>query len=397
MWFVWWTGVLSHLFVVWVQMRVQSTSKSPGNTLRIGLDASPLSFPPSGVRAYVEALIEAFRSGDAAIDLALLRPSRASTGALGRLTRLDWDTRGIARAARRSRVDLLHMTRFAAPRSIDRPLVVTVHDVIPLQVPEYRASLAARVQSGLARRTVPAATRIIVPSRFTAGEVATVLGVPIEHIDVIPMGVFIPPPDDAPPPFPWPYLLHAGGFDVRKNLPVLVRAFHLALPYLDPSWRLVLLGAPHTGNPVVYPPIWPEIERLGLTERVIMTGRVSETEKHALYRHATIVTAPSLSEGFGLPILEAMGHGIPVIASNRTSHPEVAGDAAVLVEPAEEEFAEAILRLADDSALRAELADRGRRRAAEFPWSRTAARTIETYLAALSDRTRPVVSPGNHR
>jgi len=360
-------------------------SERQENLVKIGLDVVPLSYPPSGVRVYVEALIDAFRFCDAGVDLAPLAPLSGLIRGSNRLARLDWDLRTIASAARNARVDLLHMTRFAAPLRCDRPFVVTVHDLIPLQLPEYRASRPARIQADLARRTVPRATRIIVPSRYVAHQVTTMLGIPPERVDVIPMGVAIPVRSGALPSVSGPYVLHTGGFDVRKNLPVLLRAFARALPELAPDWRLVLLGAPHSGNPAVYPPVWPEIERLRLTDRVVVTGRVGEREKHALYQHATLVVAPSLNEGFGLPILEAMAHGIPVIASQRTSHPEVAGDAAILVQPEEEALAGALVSLADDPGLRADLSRRGLRRAAEFSWSRTAASTLATYRAVLQE------------
>lgn len=352
-------------------------------SIRIGLDVVPLSYPPSGVRAYVEALIDAFRSRDAGMQLVPLAPRRGLTGSSNRLARLTWDLHGVAESAKASEVDLLHMTRFAAPRSIDRPLVVTVHDLIPLQLPEYRASLPSRIQSDLASRMVSSADRIIVPSQFVAGEVRALLDIPDERIDVIPMGVALPDPSAPLPRFHGPYVLHAGGFDARKNLSTLVRSFAQAQPEMGADWRLVLLGAPHTGNPTVYPPIGPEIDRLGLTDRVILTGRVSETDKLALYRHAAIAVAPSLSEGFGLPILEAMAYGVPVIASNRTSHPEVAGDAALLIEPTVEALADSMFRLAAEGALRSELSTRGRARAEQFPWSKTAALTAETYQKVL--------------
>lgn len=347
-----------------------------------------MSYPPSGVRAYVNALIDAFRSDDAGIELVPLAPLSGLTRNSSRLARLGWDLFGVADSARASRADLLHMTRFAAPRSVSRPLVVTVHDLIPLQLPEYRASLPSRVQSGAARRTVVRASRIIVPSRFVADEVTEMLGVESERIDVIPMGVSMPAKSDAPALFSGPYLLHAGGFDARKNLTTLIQAFAQALPSLGADWRLILLGAPHTANSVVYPPLQPEIERLGLQHRVIMTGRVSEAEKHALYHHAAIAVAPSLSEGFGLPILEAMADGVPVVASNRTSHPEVAGDAAILVEPTIDDLAGALVRLAGDSALRTDLRTRGLQHAAQFPWDRTARLTAETYRKALLQSSR---------
>jgi glycosyltransferase involved in cell wall biosynthesis len=276
------------------------------------------------------------------------------------------------------------MTRFAAPRRIDRPVVVTVHDLIPLQLPEYRASAPARLQIELARRSVPHANRVIVPSRYVAGVVEELLGIDLARIDVIPMGVPAVVDSAAPPSISGSYLIHAGGFDARKNLTALLRAFARASRELGTGWRLVLVGAPHTGNAAVYPPVWPVIEEVGLQDRVVLTGRVSEAEKQSLYRHASIAVNPSLSEGFGLPILEAMAHGVPVLASDRTSHPEIAGDAALLVEPSVDALADGILRLASNQDLRNDLAARGRVRAAEFPWSRTAHSTIETYRRALN-------------
>ncbi len=114
------------------------------------------------------------------------------TRSSNRLARMGWDMRGVAGSATAAGVDLLHMTRFAAPLRFDGPLVVTVHDLIPLQLPEYRASRPARIQSELARRTVPRATRIIVPSAYVAGVVEELLGIDHDRIDVIPMGVGSP-------------------------------------------------------------------------------------------------------------------------------------------------------------------------------------------------------------
>ncbi len=366
-----------------IQVDRAERSQPMEETVKVGLDVVPLSYPPSGVRAYVQALIDAFRSRDSGIEVAPLAPLSGLTRSSSRFSRLSWDVRGIAGSAGTARVDLLHMTRFAAPRAIDRPFVVTVHDLISLQLTEYRASLPSRIQSELARRTVRSANRIIVPSRFVADEVSATLEIPDERIDVIPMGVELPSDVQNDPPIAGPYIVHAGGFDARKNLAELIRAFSIAAKQIGDDWRLVLLGAPHTGNTIVYPPLGPVIERSGLSDRIVLAGRVSEAEKHAWYRHADIAVAPSLSEGFGLPILEAMAHGIPVLASNRTSHPEVAGEAALLVEPSAEELAAGLIRLAAGGELRADLAMRGRGRAALFPWSRTARLTAESYRKAL--------------
>jgi len=352
--------------------------------LKIGLDVVPMSYPYSGVRAYVEALIDAFRKRDPGIEMVPIAFPSGLTRTSSRLSRMLWDLYGLAQSANNAGVDLLHITRFAAPRGFDGPMVVTVHDLIPLQLREYRSSPQARVQSELARRTVPHATRVIVPSLYVAGAVADLLDVDRRRIDVIPMGVTLPPDGDLPRFVSGPYILHTGGFDARKNLPTLLRAFAGAARELGPDWHLVLVGAAHSGNATVYPPIEPVIEELKLRDRVVLTGRVSERDKHALYQHATMAANPSLSEGFGLPILEAMSHGVPVIASNRTSHPEVAGDAALLVEPTADALADAMVRLAGNDALRTVLSNKGRARAREFSWSRTAEATIETYRRALA-------------
>jgi glycosyltransferase involved in cell wall biosynthesis len=224
---------------------------------------------------------------------------------------------------------------------------------------------------------------VIVPSEYVANAVNDLLRIDPARIDVIPMGVGVSMDRDGPRPFSGPYILHTGGFDVRKNVPTLMLAFARAIRELGPEWRLILVGAPHSRNQLIYPPIDPLIADLGLQHRVVRTGQIGEREKHALYRHASMSVNPSLSEGFGLPILEAMAHGVPVIASNRTSHPEVAGDAALLVEPTVDALADAIQRLATDEPLRAELATKGRDRSALFPWSRTAQATLETYRRAL--------------
>lgn len=356
------------------------------NGLKIALDVAPMRYPYSGVRTYVEALIAGYRNRDAGIEITPLAPPYGLTRLTSRVRGLGWDFEGMADSAMDASVDVLHVTRFAAPRSSAVPLVVTVHDLIPLVLPEYRASKGAVMQSELAKCHVPHANRIIVPSRHVALDVEKLLGVDPERIDVIPMGVAVPGEASLPRVVTGPYLVHTGGFDARKNLPMLLRAFARAAPQLGPEWRLVLVGAPHSGNPTVYPPIWPTIDEMGLQKRVLLTGRISEREKHAIYRHARMAVNPSRSEGFGLPILEAMAHGVPVIASNLTSHPEVAGNAAVLIDATVDSFSDAILRLATDEALCADLSCKGRARAALFSWPRTAHATIAAYRRAVMDQ-----------
>jgi len=307
-----------------------------------------------------------------------------------------WDFNGVARAARGAGLDLLHVPHFGAPLRPGLPLVVTVHDVIPFVLPAYRATRAARWRLAIMRRTVMAARLILTPSHFSAGEIERVLGIAADRIRVTPEAASTehrPAPDPA---VALPenvarrfgirgrYLFNVGGLDARKNLPVLLDAFARTLQHLTEPVQLVIAGAAHTGNPHVFPPLAPVIDRLGLREHVVMTGFVSATEKLALHLAASLYVTPSLYEGFGLTPLEAMACGIPVIAANRTSLPEVIGDAGVLVEPEPAAFAAAMTGLLNDPGRATELRRRGLARAATFSWGETARLTIDAYEEAMT-------------
>jgi glycosyltransferase involved in cell wall biosynthesis len=179
------------------------------------------------------------------------------------------------------------------------------------------------------------------------------------------------------------YIFNVGGLDVRKNLPVLLEAFARARPQLSEPVHLVIAGSAHSGNPAVFPPLESVIQRLGLSEHVILPGRVSEEEKIALYQGADLYVTPSLYEGFGLTALEAMASGVPVIAANRTSLPEVVGDAGLLAEPEPDALAEAMARVLTSPALADDLRQRGLIRSSQFSWRKTAELTIAAYHEAL--------------
>jgi glycosyltransferase involved in cell wall biosynthesis len=187
------------------------------------------------------------------------------------------------------------------------------------------------------------------------------------------------------------YVFNVGGFDVRKNLPVLLEAFARVRTRLDESLQLVIAGAPHSDNPAVFPSLAPVIQRLGIERAVILPGRISEEEKVALYQGAALYATPSLYEGFGLTALEAMACGVPTVAANRTSLPEVVGDGGLLVEPDAEAFAAAMFDILTNPARALELSANGMARAAAFTWQRTAQLTLAAYrevVAAESATTR---------
>jgi glycosyltransferase involved in cell wall biosynthesis len=180
-----------------------------------------------------------------------------------------------------------------------------------------------------------------------------------------------------------PFVLNVGGFDTRKRLPQLVRGFAATLPALEEEYDLVIVGRPHTANPRLYPPLEPLIGELGVAERVRLVGFVSEEDKRDFYRAAEVFVFASEYEGFGFNPLEAMACGAPVICSNRTSLPEIVGDAGLLVEPEPDAIAEALVSALSSPDLRADLSLRGLERAKQFSWARCAELTIAAYREVL--------------
>ncbi len=379
----------------------------PVEALRVLIDGSFVAQPRTGSGQYTIALWREL-SARTDLDIRLGLPDWVSAelpgrerfcrvsprrGMPGKLGKLWWELRGLPELAAQLRPQLVHIPYFAAPLQITGTLVVTVHDVIPLVLPEYRASAAMRLYTSFMRRTVRRAALVLTDSHWSRQDIVQVLGYPAERIKVVPLGVesrFRPAEDSEQLralAVRWgirgPVILNLGGFDVRKNLPLLVRAFARAVPELPEGTVLVIPGKPHARNARLYPPLEHLVRSLGLERRVVFPGPVDEDEKVLWYQLASVYAYPSSYEGFGLSPLEAMACGTPVIAARRTSLPEVVGDAGLLVEPDEEEFAGALVRLLHDAELQRTLRARGLERARLFTWQRTAAETLAAYHEAI--------------
>lgn len=380
--------------------------------MRVAIEGSFLHLPPSGTGTYLRHLVAALRDLDPALDVELLEPAwprdqpatPSGSGPIARLgavrhdrrvRRAAWDMVGIATGARRAEPDLLHVPHFSAPPWSPCPVVVTIHDAIPLLWPEYRASRAMRVNLAIAWRTVRRARLVLTPSAAAADDIERVLGIPRRRIRVTPeaAGAEYRPAQNVEEArrtarrfgVTERYVFNVGGLDARKNLPVLLEAFARALPRLDEPARLVIAGAAHSGNPVIFPPLEPVIARLGLEHAVVLPGRIDEDDKIALYQGASLYATPSLYEGFGLTVLEAMACGVPTIAADRASLPEVVGDGGLLVEPEPEALAEAMVDVLNSPERAADLRRRGLARAAQFSWRRTAELTRDAYRAAIAN------------
>ena len=300
--------------------------------------------------------------------------------------------------ARRADIELLHSFASTAPAWGRFTRVVTIHDLIYRVVPEAHPglrSLGMRVLVPLAARR---SDRIIVDAASTQADLGRFLGVPADKVDVIPLGLGTPPSVDPLGEVEIRRWLHAGERAIvlsvsaklaHKNLMRLIGALSL----LDPAARpvLVLPGypTPHETH------LRAQAIRLGVEPDVRFLGWVSAEQLEGLYAAASGVVLPSLAEGFGLPVLEAMARGVPVACSGRGSLAEVAGQAALLFDPeSEPAIARAIARLIDDRDEAQRLATLGRERAAQFSWRHTAAGTLASYRRAQARaraRRRPLL------
>lgn len=263
---------------------------------------------------------------------------------------------------------LFHGMNQRLPRMGWKKQIATFHDLFVMtheySTPEFRARFSEQ-----ARHAADHADLIIAVSRFTAGQVIELLGVKEERVRVIPHGVRMPAESGVGREN---IVLCVGSIQKRKNTARLVRAFR-AMPA---GWRLVLAGGSGFGAEEAM----REIEQRPRRADIEVLGHVSAGRLAELYASARIFAFPSVDEGFGIPILEAMANRVPVVSSNRSAMPEVCGDAALMVDPEDEEaLGTALRRLAEDEELRRDLSERGWLRAREFSWERAVEATWRVY------------------
>jgi glycosyltransferase involved in cell wall biosynthesis len=302
-------------------------------------------------------------------------------------TNLGWMLTGLPRAARRAGLDLFHAPAYTAPVGGPRPLVITIHDVSYARHPEWYPYKLDPIRRAFHRFSARSADRVITDSQFSKDEIAAAYGLSRDVIDVIPLAAaasFKPGPRlPLPAGFPNHFVLHVGDMHVRRNLPMVARAVAVVRSRHSGHQDLALVLAGKDRG------VGDELRRIaarsgGGSPLVVFAGDTPESTLLALYRAAAAVVYPSRYEGFGLPLLEAMACGTPVIAARTSCIPEVVGDAAVLVDPDDEgAWVSAMCRLLEDPHHAAALRDAGVERSARFSWQRTAAETATVYRALL--------------
>lgn len=287
-------------------------------------------------------------------------------------------------AARARDLDLLHHAGGTAPPVRSAPYVLTLHDLQPLERQATHSALKRAYLALAVPRSVRTALLTIVPSEFVRGAVLARFGLDPARVLAVPHGVEALPettPEEVVRKrydLDGPVVLYPAITYPHKNHATLVQAFAEVIRQV-PDALLVLTG----GRAGEEDAVRDQIDRLGLRPRVRRTGRISSADVAALYRLAAVVAVPSTYEGFGLPAVEAMAYGAPLVAADATALPEVVGEAGCLVDPEDVAgWAAALVRLLQDEDERRRLAAAGSLRAERYTWAANASALVEAYLAA---------------
>jgi glycosyltransferase involved in cell wall biosynthesis len=370
--------------------------------MKIGVDATPLAVPRAGVGTYTANLIRGLRGLDRDEVVPLIHremhpsfaedfgpgahPSRAH-GISRRPNRTLWMQTTLRRKIRSEGFDVCHFTNSVAPLRCSCPYVVTIHDAGLWLHPEYHYLRRLLALRPLIPTSAHGAAAVVTVSHSVGQELVEVLRLPEARVRVIHQGVsasFAVPPSEhqlgrirADYGLPERFVLVVGALEPRKNLVRLLEAF--AALAAEPGGRgvgLVMVGPAGWK----YRPILEAVSRMKRRHPIFLLEPVSTEVLVALYHLATVLAFPSLYEGFGLPLLEAMTCGTPAVTSGRGALAEIAGGAAELVDPlCAESISEGLLRVLDDEGRAADLRERGLARARDFSWDRAARETRDLY------------------
>lgn len=354
--------------------------------MKIAIDAQTTLGQKTGFGFYVKNLTEALIKIDKSDKYNLVKPNTDKD--FTTLKRWWWDQVSFPQKARKERVKLLHQPCFSAPIFYKGKVIVTCHDLISVFFPENLPLVSRLFYSKWMPFSYRKATLIIADSEHTKKDLMALLKIPASKIRVIHLATSKEfRPIKAKKNLNQIcrkyhtgkyYFLHVGTLEPRKNLEFLVRSYSLIAR--DISENLVITGK----KGWYYEGLFALVKQLKLEDRVIFTGYVDERDLPALYSGASALVFPSLYEGFGLPPLEAMACGTPVISSNTSSLPEVIGSAGILLPPRDErKWAKNMLKIIKDKGLAMTLKKMGPIQARRFSWEETARKTVEVYREAL--------------
>ncbi len=376
--------------------------------MRITFDATAIPPNRAGAGVYIFSLVKALAGIDAVNKYVIFAKAEhvqefditqpnfefVPVPAASTLRRLLWEQVTLPSEIRRRGTDTLHSPHYTMPLAVPCRTVVTFHDMTYLMMPELHPRFHRRFFPAMMRRSARRADRLIAVSESTRRDMIRLLGLSPDKIAATPLAAgpafYVPPAAEVGGACsrygltPGSYLLYVGVLEPRKNVPHLLEAYaRIAARF--PEVPLVIAGK----KGWMHDAIFQRVTTLGLEKQVRFPGYVPEEDLPRLYRGARAFVYPSRYEGFGLPVLEAMQCGVPVITSNVSSMPEVTGEAALLAAPDDVGgLSEAMARLLTDDGLARDLIARGLAQAAGFTWKRCARETLAVYEACL-DAPKP--------
>lgn len=375
--------------------------------LHIGINAHLLAdeagYRRAGIHQYIDQVLRNLPADEEMLytlytrrprdwaDRPAFRPAGSRLPTANRPARIAWEQAVWPFAARRDRLDLMHSMAFATPRLAPCPVVVTIYDLSFVENPETFPAVQRRYLAAETAYSSRHAARLIAISESSRRDIHRVYGTPLSRIDVVAPGVgeaYRPLPADEVAAFrrrqelPDAFLLHVGTLQPRKNIPLLLEALaRLSRPGLP----LVLIG----GKGWSYDAIFERVSALGLDGQVRFAGYVADEELPFWYGAASALVVPSLYEGFGLPIVEALACGTPVVAADNSSLPEAGGDVALYFNPRDPDELTARLATAlDDPLIRERARTAGPIHAGRFSWARAGQETAAVYRRAARESVR---------
>jgi glycosyltransferase involved in cell wall biosynthesis len=382
--------------------------------LKIAINAWFWDNPSVGSGQYLKYLLPALLEADDGLEIILVSPKpfdlkpdppppnlrfHVARTPFGRqsshLAKVWFEQITFPRACRKLGVDVAHVPYFGSPLSPSVPTVVTIHDLIPIVLPEYRGGLLVRLYTSLVAAAAPQARIILADSEASKRDILQKFSLPAECVRVI----YLAPAPNFQPAETWQqvvdikakynlpenFVLYLGGYDVRKNVSALLHAYTWVNRTLGDQYPLVLAGRLPEVDTSFFPDPLRIARELGLAEAIITPGWIAEEDRPLLYAAATVFVFPSRYEGFGLPVLEAMACGVPVVTTNAASIPELAGPAAFQLDPNDtKHMAAPIIRLCTEEESRDMMIERGFAQVEKFSWPKTAQETLQAYRDAAA-------------